>query len=100
MGRTLEQMLADEKPEVVAAAQAEANEMLLEVNLAMLRDRVRKTQMEMAQALGVKQPTIAGIEKAGRDLKLSTLKRYVEALGGKVRLDIKLPDGTRYDFTL
>lgn len=100
MGRTLELMLADEKPEVVAAAQAEANEMLLEVNLAMLRDRVRKTQIEMAQALGVKQPTIAGIEKAGRDLKLSTLKRYVEALGGKVRLDIKLPDGTRYDFTL
>lgn len=100
MGRTLEQMLADEKPEVVAAAQAEANEMLLEVNLAMLRERVRKTQMEMAQALGVKQPTIAGIEKAGRDLKISTLKRYIEAAGCTLRLEVQMPDGSHYVLSL
>ena len=54
----------------------------------------------MAAALGVKQPTIAGMEKAGQDLKLSTLKRYIEAAGGKVRLDIELPDGQHHEFTL
>ncbi|MEC8308343.1 MAG: hypothetical protein VX915_03020 [Pseudomonadota bacterium] len=28
------------------------------------------------------------------------LKRYVEASGGKVRLDIELPDGSHYQFRL
>ncbi|WP_235775020.1 helix-turn-helix domain-containing protein [Pectobacterium brasiliense] len=68
--------------------------------LAELRERVQKTQVEMAQVLGLKQPTIAGMEKPGRDLKLSTLKRYVEATGSKLRLDVELPDGSHYGFTL
>lgn len=33
MGRTLEQLLADEKPEVVAAAQIMAADMLLNIHL-------------------------------------------------------------------
>lgn len=31
-------------------------------------------------------------------LKLSSLKRYVKAIGGKLRLDIELPDGSHYGF--
>lgn len=98
--KTLEEYLAQEKPEVVAAAQAMADEMLLNIHLAELRDRVRKTQNEMAQKLGVKQPTVAEMEKKGRDIKLSSLKRYVEAAGGKVKLDIELPDGTHFNIAL
>ncbi|YCI82950.1 helix-turn-helix transcriptional regulator [Enterobacteriaceae bacterium] len=100
MGRTLEQLLAGEKPEVVAAAQAQAQDMLLNIHLAELREQVAKTQVEMAERLGVKQPTVAGMEKPGRDIKLSTLKRYVEAAGGKLRLDVELPDGSHYAVTL
>lgn len=100
MGRTLEQLIAEEKPAVVADAQAIAADMLLNIHLAELREKVQKTQVEMAQALGLKQPTIAGMEKRGRDLKLSTLKRYVEATGGKLRLDVELPDGSHYGFVL
>lgn len=100
MGRMLEQLLADEKPEVVAAAQAQAQDMLLNIHLAELREQVAKTQVEMAERLGVKQPTVAGMEKPGRDIKLSTLKRYVEAAGGKLRLDVELPDGSHYAVTL
>ncbi|MGL4859002.1 MAG: helix-turn-helix domain-containing protein [Enterobacteriaceae bacterium] len=100
MAKTLEQMLAAEKAEVVAKAQAKAAEMLLNIHLAELRERVAKTQNEMAQALGVKQPTVAEMEKRGRDLRLSSLKRYVEAAGGKLRLDIELPDGSHYGFAL
>ncbi|GKX56067.1 transcriptional regulator [Leminorella grimontii] len=100
MGRTLEQLLADEKPSVVAEAQAMAKDILLNIHLAELRERVQKTQVEMAQELGIKQPTVAGMEKPGRDLKLSTLKRYVEAAGGKLRLDVELPDGSHYGFVL
>lgn len=52
----------------------------------------------MAEALGVRQPTVAGMEKSGRDIKLSTLKRYIEATGGKLPLDIELPDGSHFGF--
>lgn len=100
MARTLDQMLITEKPEVVAQAQAAAEEILLNIHLAELRERMHKTQSEIAQALGIKQPTVAGMEKAGRDLKLSSLKRYVEATGGKLRIDIELPDGTHYGFSV
>ncbi|WP_323840144.1 helix-turn-helix domain-containing protein [Photorhabdus africana] len=100
MARTLDQILANEKPEVVANAQAAATEMLLNIHLADLRERVQKTQGEIALALGIKQPTVSDMEKLGRDLKLSSLKRYVEATGSKLRLDIELPDGTHYRFSV
>lgn len=100
MGRTLKQILAAEKPEVVAKANTMAEEVLLNIHLAELRERVNKTQVEIAQQLNIKQPTVAGMEKPGRDLKLSTLKRYVEAAGGKLRLNIELPDGSHYEFVV
>ena len=61
-------------------------------------EKVKKTQVEMAQAPGIKQPTVAGMEKPGRDVKLSTLRRYVDAIGGKLNIDVELPDGTHYMF--
>lgn len=76
MALTLEQLLANEKTEVVARAQEKAAEMLLGIHLAQLRERAQKTQGELAQSLGVRQPTVAGMEKPGHDLKLSSLKRY------------------------
>lgn len=98
MGKSLRQLLAEEKPEVAAAARVQADEILLNIHLAELREKVNKTQVEMAQALGIKQPTVAGMEKPGRDVKLSTLRRYVDAIGGKLNIDVELQDGTHYMF--
>ncbi|EPV3839166.1 helix-turn-helix domain-containing protein [Morganella morganii] len=98
MGKSLRQLLAEEKPEVAAAARVQADEILLNIHLAELREKVNKTQVEMVQALGIKQPTVAGMEKPGRDVKLSTLRRYVDAIGGKLNIDVELPDGTHYMF--
>jgi DNA-binding XRE family transcriptional regulator len=100
MARTLDQMLATEKPEVVAKAQKAATEMLLNIHLAELRDRMNLTQVDIAASLGVRQPTVSEMEKPGRDLKLSSIKRYVEASGCKLRLDVELPDGTHYGFSV
>ncbi|CAM3929950.1 MULTISPECIES: XRE family transcriptional regulator [Xenorhabdus] len=100
MARTLDQILASEKPEVVANAQKAATEMLLNIHLAELRERMNLTQGDIAVALGIKQPTVSDMEKPGRDLKLSSLKRYVEASGGKLRIDVELPDGTHYGFVV
>jgi len=98
--KSLEQILASEKSEVVTKAREKAEEMLLNIHLSELRELVKKTQVDVAQILDIKQPTVAGMEKPGRDLKLSSLKRYVEAIGGRLRLDIELPDGTHYGFSV
>ncbi len=98
MTRKLEHLLANEKPEVVAAAKAKADDMLLELRLSEIRRLVEMTQVQMADALGIKQPTVAGMEKGGQDLRLSSIKRYVEAVGGRVRLDVELPDGSHHGF--
>ncbi len=43
--------------------------------------------------MGVSQPAITQIEQRGNDVKLATLKRYIEAMGGKLNLTVALPDG-------
>ena len=88
MAKTLEQILTKEKPEVVTKARAKADEILFNIHLAELRALMQKTQNNVAETLKIKQPSVAEMEKPGRDLKLSSLKRYVEAIGGKLRLDI------------
>ena len=50
--------------------------------------------------MGVKQPTIAGMEKNGQDIKLSSLKKYIEATGGKLNIDIEMDDGSHYGFSV
>ena len=98
MAKTLEQLIAKEKPSVIARARERAAEIMLDIHLAELRERTKKTQEEVALSLGVKQPTVSDMERPGHDIKLSSLKRYVEATGGKLRIDVELPDGSYFGF--
>ncbi|MBR9907283.1 helix-turn-helix domain-containing protein [Pseudidiomarina donghaiensis] len=100
MGRTLEDILANEKPSVVANAEKKAADILLDIHLAKLREKLQITQLQMAKTLGVKQPTVSDLEKPGRDMKISSLKRYVEATGSKLKLEVELPDGSHYEIQL
>lgn len=100
MARTLDQIMESEKPAVVAQAKKAASETLLNIRLAELRERLDMTQGEIAAAMGIKQPSVSDMEQEGRDLRLSSIKRYVEASGGKLRLDVELPDGSHYGFTV
>jgi hypothetical protein len=63
----------------------EAIHEVLEYNLAEIRRLRHVTQVELARLLGLKQPTVSGVENA-EDLMLSTLRNYVEALGGQLEL--------------
>lgn len=49
-------------------------------------------QAAVAEALEVSQPNVSRIEQED-DLRLSTLARYVAALGGDLRLSAVFPDG-------
>ena len=100
MARSLQEIMANEKPEVVSKAKELAAEMLLDIHLAELRQKSELTQKDIALAMGVKQPTVAGMERVGQDIKLSSLKKYIEATGGKLRLDVEMSDGSHYGFSV
>lgn len=62
--------------------------------LATLRDlrvAASQTQAEMAQALGVRQDTISRLEQRS-DMLLSTMRRYVEAMGGQLEIVATFPN--------
>lgn len=94
--------------ELMAKQSAESQERITEkveilrqaVALNMLREELNLSQAELASAMGVKQPTIAKMEQADNDPRLSTLKRYVTALGGELSIDVKIPTGKRVAFYL
>jgi hypothetical protein len=52
-----------------------------------------KTQTELAPTLDVPQPNISQLVRKG-DLYVSTLRDYVEALGGRPEINAVLPDTT------
>lgn len=56
-----------------------------------LRQAVQKTQVDLAQALGVGQDTISRLEQRS-DMLLSTLRRYIEGMGGKLELVAQFPN--------
>lgn len=97
---TLKEMMAKRSPESRARIEARTAEIRQEITLAKLREELAVSQMQLAAALGVKQPSVAKMEKVENDPKLSTLKRYVAALGGDLALDVTLPDGKRIALTL
>lgn len=61
------------------------------VSLGALRQAVGLTQLELAQRLGIGQAAISKIEQRG-DVQISSLQRYVEALGASLRIDAIFPD--------
>lgn len=91
MGRSLDE---------VVAALPEVRRMRVEERAQVLRDEVEslselrrvagKAQIEIAAALNVKQPSVSKIEKQA-DMYLSTLRSYVEAIGGELELIVRLP---------
>jgi DNA-binding XRE family transcriptional regulator len=58
-------------------------------NLRELRLIAGKTQADVATALQIKQPSVSKLEKQ-EDMYLSTLRAYVQAVGGELELVVKL----------
>ncbi|EGC6345838.1 XRE family transcriptional regulator [Escherichia coli] len=98
--RTLEEVIAAQSPESLAIIKAMADEMILETGLQMMREELQLSQKQIADAMGISQPAVTQLEQRGNDLKLTTLKRYVEAMGGKLSLDVELPTGKRIAFNI
>jgi predicted transcriptional regulator len=96
----LKELMANQSPESRERIAKKVDAMRQVIALHMLREELNLSQTEMAHAMGVKQPTIARMEQADNDPRLSTLKRYVTALGGEISIDVNLPTGKRIAFDL
>jgi len=55
-----------------------------------LRTNAQQTQVDLALALGVGQDAISRLEQRS-DMLLSTLRLYIESLGGKLQLVAQFP---------
>jgi transcriptional regulator with XRE-family HTH domain len=64
-----------------------------EMALAELRQARERSQEELARVLKVNQPAVAKLEKR-TDMYVSNLRRYVEALGGKLEITAKFPEAS------
>ena len=59
--------------------------------LRALRRERKLTQVELAAIMGVRQASISKLENQ-HDMRLGTLRRYVEALGGELEIRVTFPD--------
>jgi transcriptional regulator with XRE-family HTH domain len=72
--------------------EARAAELIAEVmTLRELRHARKLTQVRMAKLLGITQDSVSRLEKRS-DILLSTLRKSVQALGGRLSLVAEFPD--------
>jgi DNA-binding XRE family transcriptional regulator len=91
VGRTRKEIMDSLSPEDRSYVETRTAELRAEVEgLKALRLLAERTQEQIAQGLGVKQPAVLKIERQ-TDLYLSTLRRFVEAAGGTLELRVQLP---------
>lgn len=78
--------------EMIETSDLRAQELREEYDtLQKLRKALDLTQEHIGQKMGKKQVSVAQIEKRS-DFLLSTLRNYVEALGGELELVVKFKD--------
>lgn len=88
-------MLAD--PELRAVYEEEAAKKALWLQLVEAREAAGLTQAEVGKRLGVSQAQVARLEKRGYDAyTLTSLRRYVQALGDDFDLEVKVHQGRHH----
>ena len=93
MAKKFAALRARMSPESRARADAKAQAMLAEMPLNELRQARGLSQKMLAEVLHVQQPSIAKIEKR-TDMYISTLRSHIEAMGGRLEVVARFPDGT------
>jgi transcriptional regulator with XRE-family HTH domain len=103
MGRRIDEVIAklpkERRQRVAKKASVMAKEMISYADsLGMVRKALSRTQSQMGEELGLPQNAVSQLE--GRsDLLLSTLRRYVNALGADLDLVVRMKDGSQVVLT-
>lgn len=83
------------RPGAAARIDAEVARMSRVLDLERLRRRKRLTQAQLATRMGLSQRRVSAIEHStDAELKVNTLRRYVESLGGSLEITAVV-DGDR-----
>ncbi|MEM8832150.1 MAG: XRE family transcriptional regulator [Cyanobacteria bacterium P01_G01_bin.19] len=91
-GKILQNIWDEIPPERRNAIEARAAEKIKSYrDLQALRSAVGLTQAEVSEALNIPQGNVSRLEK-NSDMLLSTLQKYIEAVGGKLKLTVELPN--------
>ena len=78
-------------PHAQAKAGVQAEALGAEMDLAQVRRALKLSQDEIGQTLQIGQASVAKIEKR-TDMYVSTLRRFVEAMGGELEIVARFPD--------
>jgi transcriptional regulator with XRE-family HTH domain len=79
-------------PEAQAAAEQKTQALLEGLPLQELRQARQLSQEQLATILQVKQASISKLERR-TDMYISTLRQFIEAMGGELEILAKFPDG-------
>jgi DNA-binding XRE family transcriptional regulator len=92
MARNIDDIVASLPPRRRRRIEQRASKLVAEeLTLQELRRARAMTQVRMAKKLGIAQKQISEIEKR-TDMHISTLRRSIEAMGGKLSLVAEFPD--------
>ena len=87
--RDIRQSLSPERQEQI---RRRTQELLAELPLQELRQARAMSQAELAEVLGLNQATISKRDRR-TDMYLSSLRRFVEAMGGELEISASFPEG-------
>lgn len=88
---SLDELLSEMPKDRRARIEKRAEEIRAEINLCEMRRLRKLTQARLSKKLKIGQDGVSRIEKR-TDLYLSTLRSYVEAVGGELVLMVRFPD--------
>ncbi|HVC20544.1 MAG TPA: XRE family transcriptional regulator [Vicinamibacterales bacterium] len=93
MARKFAELRAQLSPEARARVDARVQQALAEMPLKEVRRAHALAQNEIGEMLGMAQPEVSKLEQRS-DCLISTVRRYIEALGGELDIVARFPNGT------
>ena len=92
MAKKFDELRQRMSPEARKRADELTAQLLAEMPLQELRQARSLTQEQLASTLGINQAAVSKLERRA-DMYLSTLRSYIKAMGGELRLIAEFPDG-------
>lgn len=86
------ELTKDFTPERRQRIDAVKSELVAEMPLHELRRARAMTQRDLARTLNVNQPAVSKLEQRA-DVYVSSLRSYVEAVGGRLKIVAEFPEG-------
>jgi DNA-binding XRE family transcriptional regulator len=93
MARNFKELEAKMSPERRARIATVTRKKIEQIEFSELREEMKFTQAELAEKLKKTQATVSQLESRS-DWHLSTLREYIEALGGKIEVSAIFPRRT------